>query len=311
MKKIILLLAACIFMITGCQKNGNSDSTENTAGDSRESGYPSSQSSPSSPTYYKLEVTPTVYDVDSVLNYLMPGYDKSRVQKEGDDYSIEIDGIKHNWRFGKNYFTYYSKDSTPEGALTEEEALAYSDDFVEQFGYDVAENPEIWKNEDGNYIIRYTFQYEGVPILGNDGGIDLKNGDEEDGFAHGEFVEISVNGNGIRNLSLDHLYDPAAVLEEYRQEEFISRDQLDSIIKAAMNSVRQSMTEWSKREGKEFDTRIEEIELIYIPWQEKGKWVLLPAFSVRWVPLMDGVAGGAGEPDPMLIDAVSGYVYRL
>lgn len=309
MKKILLLLAACAFLVTGCQKGGNKESG---TGDTGKSDFRTFQDGGSLPdydcseTYYKLEVTSTVYDVEPILNYLIPGFDKSRVQQKGDDYSIEIDGIKHYWSIGKKYFT-YSKDSPPEGALAEKEALAYSDDFVKQVGFELAENPDIWKIENGNYTIRYTFEYEGVPILGNS-SIDLKNGDEEDGFAHGEFVEISVNRNGIQGVYLSHLYDPAAILEEYRQEELISRDQLDSIINVAMNSVRQSMTEWSKREGKEFGTRIEEIELIYIPWQEKEKWVFLPAFSVRWVPLMDGVAG---EPEPMLIDAVSGYVYRI
>ena len=323
MKKILLWMLMSVLIFTGCQKSGKPDYAETTVGSGGGSEGPTSKTLETTETsqssqdtdhalpdyvcsgrYYKLEVTPTIYDTETILKYLIPGFDKSRVQQDGKKYSIEIGHLKHIWILGEDNFLYFN-DSAMGRMLTEKEALADSNDLVKQIGFEAAENPGIRKEEDGSYTIQYSFQYEGVPILGN-GSIDLKNGDEN-GFAYGEYIEVSVNGNGIREVYLNHLYDLAAVLGEYQAEELISRNELSSIINFAMDLHRRDMMEWAKREGREFSLRVEEIELIYIPWQEKGKWVLLPAFSVRWVPRIDGVAY---EPEPMLIDAVSGYVYR-
>ncbi len=52
---------------------------------------------------------------------------------------------------------------------------------------------------------------------------------------------------------------------------------------------------------------MKEIELIYIPAQEKEKWVLLPAFRVKTVDLVDGEA--VELPYINIFDAVSGYQY--
>lgn len=320
MKKVLLLLTACVFLATGCQIGSRPDAGGESAGDTGQSGFPSSQAVDKSlpdydlfGLYYKMEMTPAVYDVDSILNCLIPGYDKSRVQREGEDYSIELDGIKHTWYLGKKGFG-YSNDSSQKRALTEKEALAYSDAFIKQAGFQVAEHPTIlgqehgmWENK-AYYEITYEFQYKDVPILG-ESYIDLKNGDDENSFASGEFITISVNESGIWSVRLTNLFNPGAVLEEYQPEDFISKNQLESIIDLARTSFYQELPNGERR-----SYRVESVELIYIPWLEKGNWVLLPAFSVNCISLYINDKGEIEESkqlNPMLIDAVSGYVYRL
>ncbi len=68
----LCLMMLCFFTVTGCQKGGNSDLGKNTAGSSGESEFPTSQADAKflpnyecSGTYYKLEITPTVYDAVS------------------------------------------------------------------------------------------------------------------------------------------------------------------------------------------------------------------------------------------------------
>lgn len=319
------LIVLCLFTFTGCQKSGNSDQGENTAGDNRESEFPTSQSSQSSQsedkslpdyacsgTYYKLEMTPTVYDVDAILEYLMPGTDRSRArQDERGYYSIEIDNITHTWYLSAadsehNNFFYYGEDFDFSRMPTEQEARACSDDFIKHFGYQVAENSEFVEREDGPCSVYYRLEYEGVRILGKDSYSINKEP------VHGEYIDITMGGNGILSLSLSNLYDVTAVLEEYPAEELISSSQLDDIINLAMNALFQDLDP-----KHEYSYQVKEIELIYIPVQEKEKWVLLPAFRVSCVQLTDGevdlmdIDGEAVEvPWIKIIDAVSGYVYR-
>lgn len=332
MKKILLLLVTCALLFVGCQKNGNSDS-EYSPRDTGVSGFLNSQSSEASEasqepprdnhslpdynfsgTYYKLEVTPAVYDEDALLDYLIPGVDKSRAQKDNRNnyYSIEIDDIKHSWIYENNVFSYIKDDHTPDPAMTGEQALATADAFVKQSGFQVADNPEISKLEDGNYSVTYTFQYEGLPILGND-SINLKNGDEENDSAWGECIKITVSGKGIFSVFLSHLCDVTAVMEEYPQEKLLGKEQLESVIYLAMTSFYQDLPQ-----DVEYDYRLEDIELLYIPWQENGKWVLIPAFRISSVGLENGEVVYTEQYDGtmgvtkhiMIVDAVTGYVYK-
>lgn len=297
------LMMLCFFTFTGCPKGGNSDLGKNTAGSRGESEFPTSQADDKflpdyecSGMYYKLEITPTVYDVDAILGYLMPEFDKSRARQDKRGYySIEIDNITHTWRLPANEFLYSREDHDFSRMLTEKEARGYSDDFIKHFGYQVAENSKLVEGEDRPCGVYYYFEYEGVPIL------------EE-----GEFIYIYMDGSGILSVWLSNLYDVTAVLEEYPAEELISSSQLEDIIKDTRDG-------WFKHRepGHEYSYRVKEIELIYIPVQEKEKWVLLPAFRVKTVDLIDGevdlmdIDGEAVElPYINIFDAVSGYKYQ-
>lgn len=319
MKKVLLLFAVCVFLATGCQTNGKPD-----AEDTGQSDFLTFQAADKSlpdyelsGPYYKMEMIPAVYDVEFILDCLMPEYDKSRVQRDGEEYSIEIDGIKHIWYLYKSGsdcqgFRYYNK-SSQKRALTREEALACSDAFIKQAGFQVAEHAGILEQEHGDwedttfYDIIYTFQYEGVPIFGK-GTINLKNGDEN-GFTYGKYIGISVNESGIWSVDLVNLFNPGAVLEEYQPEDLISKNQLENVVDLAQTTFYQDFPDSERR-----SYRVESVELIYIPWLEKGKWVLLPAFSVKYITRYVNDKGEIEESEdlkPMLIDAVSGYVYRL
>lgn len=336
-KKLLWMMLFCL-MFTGCQKSGNPDPTEITAGNDRESESPTSASTetseptdptetPESPqdadqslpdyacsgTYYKLEIKPAVYDVDAIMKYLMPGIDRSRAQRdERGAYSIEIDNITHVWgsytgEIGFNNFDYHKNIPDLSRIPTEQEARTYSDDLIQYLNYQVAENPELIQRENGPSSVCYYFEYEGVPILGNS-NYTMGNGE----IARGEYILVSMDGGGICHVNLSGLYDVTAVLEEYPAEELISSSQLDDIINFAINAIFQQFGD----PRHEYGFRVKEINLIYIPAQEKEKWMLLPAFCVRYVKLVDGEVEQMdmdGEvvtiESKMLIDAVSGYVY--
>ncbi len=319
------LITLCFFTFTGCQKSGNSDQEENTAGDNRESEFLTLQPSQTSQsedkslpdyacsgTYYKLEMTPAVYDADAILEYLMPGIDRSRAQQdERGYYSIEIDNITHTWSLPAadseyNTFSYSREDLDFSRMLTEQEARACSDDFIKHFGYQVAENSEFVERENGPCSVYYRLEYEGVLILGNESYTINQEP------VHGEYIDVMMDGSGILSVRMINLYNVTAVLEEYPAEELISSSQLDDIINLAMNASFQILDP-----KHEYSYRVKDIELIYIPAQEKEKWVLLPAFHVSYVQLTDGevdlmdIDGEAVEtPGIKIIDAVSGYVYR-
>lgn len=328
MKRILLwmMLLLCLLAFTGCQNSGNPIPTETPAGNDGESENPDSQpteeSQPSQTdqaaghslpdyvcagTYYKLEVTPVVYDVEAIMEYLMPGIDRSRAQSdEWGRYSMEIDNITHTWGSftvdsGFNNFVYYKNVPDLSRMLTEQEARAYSDDFIMYMGYKVAEDPEFEERENGPCSIYYYFEYEGVPILGNS---NYNMGNDE--FAQGEYIDVAIDGGGVLRVGMTHLYDVTAVLEEYPDEELISRDQLADIINLKREASIAFSEAWDS--GHEYGFRTDEVELIYIPAQENEKWVLQPAFRVRYSTLEDGEV--RNEAGVMLIDALSGYVYN-
>ena len=327
MKKVLLgaMLLMCLLACTGCQNSGSPVPTETPAGNEGESENPASQPSEESQasqmpqdadhslpdyecagTYYKLEVTPVVYDVEAIMEYLMPGVDRSRAQSdEWGRYSMKIDNVTYTWGSftvdsGFHNFDYHKNVPDLSRIPTEQEARAYSDDFIRYMGYKVAEDPEFEERENGPCSIYYYFEYEGVPVLGNS-NYTMGNGE----FAYGEYIEVAVDGGGILKAGMTNLYDVAAVLEEYSDEELISRDQLADIINLKREARIASSEDWDP--GHEYGFRTDEIELIYIPAQENEKWVFLPAFRVRYSELKDGeVTSDAGV---MLIDALSGYVY--
>ena len=314
MKKILIWMMLAVLTFTGCQKSDNTDQKESLAEGSGESENPTSQPPQEadhtlpdyvcSGTYYKLEVTPVVYDADAIMDYLLPGVDRSRAQRnEQGYYSIEIDNDTPYWGLftrdsGFSNFGYHKSVFDFSRKLTEQEALGYSDAFIRHFGYQVADNPEFEEHDEGPCSVYYYFEYEGVPIL-EKGSYYLGN----DQDAWGEYIDVTMDGNGIASVSLMNLYDVTSVLEEYPAEELISSSQLGEIIHFSKTSFYQQLPQ-----DVEHDYRVNEIELIYIPAREKEKWVFLPAFRVRCASLEDGEV--ISEAGYMLIDALSGYVYR-
>ena len=323
MKKTLLLCGLALLFLNGCTKNSNpvSDSTPNSPssqessdigfGDLGEEASTKSASLPkddSSGTYYKLETAPTVFDEGAILNYLtylMPEYDESMVQQvdkeRGKEYSVEVDGVTHTWYIGEGFFE-YRNDLAPGGGLTEAEALAQSDEFMKHHGFDVAEDPWIFKYESGVYAVHYWLQYEGVPILG-DGGIDLP-GDDDASFIDAPYIGIYVDGNGFHNVRLSNLLECTKVLEEYQGEEaLLSPGKLDAIISMAQKVWEES----GEEEGDDRHTEVTEIQFLYIPYEEQGKRILMPAFRVMGLSTLDG-EGGEMEIELWVIDAVTGRV---
>ncbi len=320
MKKTLLLCGLALLFLNGCTKNSNlvSDSTPNSPssqessdiglGDLGEEASTEGASLPkyeSADTYYKLETAPAVFDEGAILNYLtylMPEYDESMVQQVdvdwGKEYSVEVDGVTHTWYIGEGNF-HYNNSLAHGGELTEAEALAQSDEFVKHHGFDVAVDPLVDKSESGVYLVQYWLQYEGVPILG-DGGIDLP-GDDDESFIHAPYIQIYVDGNGIHSVGLYHLLECAKVLEEYQGEEaLLSPGKLDAIISMAQKAYKESR----EMDGEHvYDTEVTRIELLYIPYEEQGKRVLMPAFRV-----MGCLGGSEIEGELWVIDAVTGRV---
>ena len=321
MKRIFIICGLALLFLNGCTQNSNpvSDSTPYSPssqessdigfGDLGEEASTKSASLPkddSSGTYYKLETAPAVLDEGAILNYLMPEYDESMVQQVDVDgskeYSVEVDGVTHTWYIGEGNF-HYNNSLAHGGELTEAEALAQSDEFVKHHGFDVAVDPLVDKSESGVYLVQYWLQYEGVPILG-DGGIDLP-GDDDESFIHAPYIQIYVDGNGIHSVGLYHLLECAKVLEEYQGEEaLLSPGKLDAIISMAQKAYKESR----EMDGEHvYDTEVTRIELLYIPYEEQGKRVLMPAFRVMGLTLIDG-EGGEMEAELWVIDAVTGRV---
>lgn len=319
MKKTLLLCSLVLLFLNGCTKNSNpvSDSTQNSpssqessdigSGDLGEEASKESASLPkydSSGTCYKMETAPAVFDEEAILNYLtylIPEYDESMVQQVdvdwGKEYSLEVDGVTHKWDIGEGYFEYWN-DLAPGGELTEAEALAQSDEFVKHHGFDVAEDPWIFKYESGGYAVHYWLQYEGVPILG-DGGIDLP-GDDDESFINAPCIQIWVDGNGFHNVGWSNLLECTKVLEEYQgEEDLLSPGKLDAIISMAQKAEDERWEE----DGYEHHTEVTEIQFLYIPYEEQGKRILMPAFRVM------GLSGGSEiEAELWVIDAVTGRV---
>ncbi len=322
MKKLLVLFPIFFLFLSGCQRSGNLSSgfTENNPFSQEASGSESADSGQGeeqtksiplpeydySGTYYKLEVAPASYDTDAILRYLIPGFDQGTVQQtdnvEGTNYSIEIDGVTHTWVFGKEIFRYHNDLAFGEG-LTEEEALAKGQDFIENNGFEVAEHPLIRKEGNGRYAINYFFQYEGISVLGD--AIDLKNG-EEDGMARGPYIEVWVNGNGITNMYLHHLVDVQGVLEEYQAEEdLVSPSRLTATIETALQIQEEQL---EKNSDMDYRYDATEIKLVYYPYEERGKQILLPAFQVNGIVWENENTLWDGEL--MLLDAVSGLSVR-
>ena len=330
MKKILLWMMLSVLIFTGCQ-GGNPDSAENPVGSgggsktptSKTSGTDETSQSPQeadhalpdyvcSGTYYKLEIVPVIYDVDAVMDYLLPGVDRSRAQLNGrGEYAIENNNVPYTWGSftldtGFQSFSYSRDDVDLSRVMTEQEARGCSDAFIRHMGYQVAENSE-FSEYGGSCSVSYYFEYEGVPIL-EKGSYTMPNGEP----VHGEYIDVLMDARGILSVGLVRLYDVTAVLEEYPAEELISRSQLEEVINLAMTASAQFSHDFDP--SHEYDFRVKKIELIYIPAQEKEKWVLIPAFRATIADLVDGEEViyeeiGTGIDHIMLSDALSGYVH--
>ena len=331
MKQILLWMMLAVLILTGCQ-GGNSDPAENPAESGGGSKTPISQTSGTdetsqspqeadhalpdyvcSGTYYKLEIVPVVYDVDAVMDYLLPGIDRSRAQLNGrGEYAIENNNITYTWGSftldtGFQNFSYFRDDVDLSRVMTEQEARGCSDAFVRHMGYPVAENSE-FKEHDGLCSVYYRFEYEGVPILGNE-SYTMPNNEP----VHGEYVYVTMDARGILSVWLMEFYDVTAVLEEYPAEELISRSQLEEVINLAMTASAQFSHDFDP--SHEYDFRVKKIELIYIPAQENETWVLIPAFRATIADLVDGEEViikelGTAIDRIIRIDARSGYKYK-
>ena len=322
MKKLLALFTIFFLFLSGCEQNSNSSSDFRENGSSP-AGTPEmgtgdgglseslieSISLPEydcSGTYYKLEVVPASYDTDAILKHLIPGFDEGMVQQtdnmEGTDYSIEADGVTHTWYFGEDSFHYHNDLAFGE-ELTEEEALAKGQDLIAYSGFDVAEHPQIRKETDGSYAIEFFFQHEGIPI--NRDSINLWN-NEEDGMAQGPYIEVWVNGNGITSVLLSHLVDIQGVLEEYQgEEDFVSPSRLTGTISIALQIWEEQLEEKS---DSDYRYNLTEIKLVYIPYEEQGRQIFLPAFQVNGITWENETVLWEGEL--LMIDAVSGRKVR-
>ena len=135
--------------------------------------------------------------------------------------------------------------------------------------------------------------------------IDLKNG-EEDGMARGPYIEVWVNGNGITNMYLHHLVDVQGVLEEYQAEEdLVSPSRLTATIETALQIQEEQL---EKNSDMDYRYDATEIKLVYYPYEERGKQILLPAFQVNGIVWENENTLWDGEL--MLLDAVSGLSVR-
>ena len=324
MKKILLWTLLSVFVFTGCQSVSPED-VGNITGSSGESEDPAPQIPPTyvadelftpfqeidqslpdyacSGTYYKLEITPTAYDADAIMDYLLPEADKGRAKRDKQGYySVKTGKVTHTWGSftwdtGFDNFIYRRNAADLDRTLTEQEALGCSDAFVRHMGYQVAENPEFVEGEDGSRSVYYHFAYEGVPILGNF-SYTMENNEP----AYGEYIEVTMDKNGITRVFLRHLYDVGAVLEEYPAEKLMDRSRLEAVINRALEE-RFEFRPWGK-----WSFWVKEIELVYILAREEEKWVLIPVFRVRCVEADDGEEE---EVDVIkLFDAVSGEMYK-
>ena len=256
-------------------------------------------------TYYKLEIAPLVYDEDVIMDYLLPGIDRSNARRnERGQSSMSVDNNMHYWgsyAFGSEFsdFKYNKGVLDLSRAMTEQEALACSGDFIRHIGYQVAENPEFEEHDEGPDSVYYCLTYEGVPILGRC-NYYMENGE----FALGEYIEVMMDGSGIAGVAMRNLYDVTAVLEEYPAEALISKSRLEEVVDYSRYG--DPKYRWIPRV--KYDYQTNGVELIYIPVLEEEKWVLLPAFCVSYSKLRGEKV--IDEARYMLIDAVSGYVYQ-
>lgn len=305
-KKILSLGIVCLCLVSGCQsqteKSLKEDNIENEMQIS-ENSFPNVNYNG---TYYKVQIEPESYDENKILKYLVPEFAQNEVMEnetqEGMEKRVKINDIEYVWSVGKNTFMYFN-DTNDNANMTEDEARAIGNDFVQKLDVDIA-NDSIIKKEDGVYIIEYSIQYKNVKILGNN-SIDLgiTETESEDGFAYGEYISVTINDSGIKSVFLSNICNVTKVLEEYSGEnDFISKNEL-------YNAIGVYFSEYYKNFGKDINGSFtaNKITLIYIPYKEEGMEVLEPAFQVEGISTVDGEEY---EYD-MFIDAVSGYVIDM
>ena len=249
-------------------------------------------------SFYKLQVQEAVLDESAVLAAWIPSFDAGQVSStttsEGNAKQTTLSGITYCWTMNGNSFDGYT-DALNTSTVGEETARQLGGQFVKALGFEVSSTPSVSKDELGRIILEYSFQYEGVDILGNK---ILYIGQTDEAGTHGTYIALTIDDSGICGVCISNLMQISSSVTTYQKAaDFIGDEQAMALAESYYDQLMGKEGAYSALGGRT------ELNIIYMPYLENGKNMLIPVYEVS-VLNTDG--------DPMfcaVLDALTGYVY--
>ena len=227
--------------------------------------------------YFKLEIENANFSSYGLLEFLTDDLDYERediIKTKLDTvcmFSLDAEGKNYKWySTDTNYWFAIDNEKKAEPIEDYEQARWASDDFVSRMGLIVSEDVQEVKLTDlyeGALEYIYEMDYEGVKILGRE-AVDI--GDE---LLYGVGISVLVDGNGIKIVSLNNVPEIQGVLETYEPTDFIPVSRVYQMIDTYNNLIYGTEQPW--------ECKIDEIQVIYIPYIEGDTKVLIPAYEVK------------------------------
>lgn len=249
-------------------------------------------------TFYKLQVQDASLDENSVLTAWIPSFDAGQVSaatnSEGNTKQITLDGITWCWTVNGNFFDGYT-DTLDTSTIDEETAGQLGAQFVKSLGFEVSSVPSVSKDELGRIILEYSFQYEGVNILGNK---ILYIGQTDETGTRGTYISLTIDDSGVCGVCISNLMQITSSVTTYRKDaDFIGDEQAMTLAESYYGQLLGEEDAYSALGGRT------ESNIIYMPYLENGKTMLIPVYEVSALNTDGELVFCA------VLDALTGYVY--
>lgn len=286
--RLLWVCLASVFLICGC-------STKTEMSDDNEEEPVSSEVSE---TFYKLQVQKGTLDEAEICSMWIPSFDAAKVistsNAEGVAKQITVDGVTYSWIINENTFTGYC-DRSDFSTADEETAKQLGAQFVENLGYQTHSVPFVSTDERGVINLKYTFQYDGVEILGDK---ILYIGREDENGTRGTYLSLDICDSGIYSLYISNFMQITSIVATYQKDtDFIGNEQAISLTESYYDQLVGESGAYSAQ------TDRTEIKIIYMPYLENGNSVLIPVYEVT------ALSSDGDSCFCAVLDALTGYVY--
>ena len=249
-------------------------------------------------SYEKVAIEKQKLNAEEITELLVGQPPENVKEKEEDgltEYTMSIDHVKHSWSGTEtSYFYNNNKKNGVNDTIEQEEAQKIADQFIEKVEkkYQITYSaPQIISEDQTQYELAYIQQYKGTNFLGMQ-NLALEDSDDD---VSGSYINITVGKSGITAVGICAIYQFHDTLETYSDaSKYLTEEKLGELVK---DYYKEFANLGSKGEI------IKKIEVIYLPYPEKGKDVLLPVYQLTVID------EGEDCPAYMWIDLTQEKIY--
>lgn len=233
-------------------------------------------------SYEKVAIEKQKLNAEEITELLVGQPPENVKEKEEEDglteYTMNIDHVKHSWSGTEtSYYYNNNKKNGVNDTIEQEEAQKIADQFIEKLAqkYQITyAEPQIVAADQTQYDLVYIQQYKGTNFLGMQ-NLSLEGSGDDDAPVSGSYIYITVGKSGITAVDIDSIYQFHDTLETYSDaSKYLTEEKLAELVKDYYKEFADLGSE---------GTRIKKIEVIYLPYPEREKEVLLPVYQLTVV----------------------------